>query len=312
MSEPKEATATPTGDPRPRIRVGWWFMAGIAILFLLAATLVSITLYTGYHNVELYKSLGTWGDFTGGLLNPLLTFLTFIGVLSTIVLQRIELSLTRDEMARSTSALKSQGKAIEKQNFESTFFEMLKLHNTIISAIDLIDKDTGRVTTGRDCFRVFYTRLTKIYREKEKKTYYHKNRDKLLPLSYSDFWRDAQLELGHYFRFLFNFVRFIHESPYKDGFYIKLLRSQLSDQETLLLFYNVLTPQGAKFIPYAKDYALFDNIPVVRLLNHDHALLLDREAFGDNPMVTNPRKQTSSASTGRRHVPAAAIEPSDS
>lgn len=291
MPESKENASDNAGK---RGRLGWWFLSGIGALFLLAVALISTVLYTGYWNADAFKRLGTWGDFVGGLLNPLLTFLTFVGVLMTIVLQRIELSMTRDEMARSTKALESQGVAIEKQNFESTFFEMLKLHNTIVNAIDLVDPKSGSTTTGRDCFRVFYTRLTKIYREKESKQYYKRNPQRLVPLSYQAFWGDAQLELGHYFRFLFNFIRFIDESKYKTGFYVKLLRSQLSDQELLLLYYNVLTPQGKKFKRYANDYALFDNIPVVRLLDHDHALLLDREAFGDNPMIVNPRKQATS------------------
>jgi hypothetical protein len=35
--------------------------------------------------------MGEWGDFFGGVLNPLLTFLTFMGLLITIILQQQEL-----------------------------------------------------------------------------------------------------------------------------------------------------------------------------------------------------------------------------
>ncbi|GEP10257.1 hypothetical protein MGN01_21020 [Methylobacterium gnaphalii] len=52
-----------------------------------------------FSDAEAYTRLGQVGDFFGGVLNPLLTFLTFIGVLATIFLQREELKETREEVS---------------------------------------------------------------------------------------------------------------------------------------------------------------------------------------------------------------------
>ena len=46
------------------------------------------------------EGFGAWGDFMGGVLNPILSFLTFMGLLITIVLQQKELSEARVEFAR--------------------------------------------------------------------------------------------------------------------------------------------------------------------------------------------------------------------
>lgn len=61
------------------------------------------------------SSYGTFGDFFGGMLNPILTFLTFMGLLMTIILQQKELRLTRSELKESSLALADQAKSLKHQ-----------------------------------------------------------------------------------------------------------------------------------------------------------------------------------------------------
>jgi len=79
---------------------------------------------------------GTFGDFIGGTLNPILSILSLIALLLTIVLQSKELESTRMELERSASAqestekiLNEQSKTFARQQFESTFFSLLDQHN---------------------------------------------------------------------------------------------------------------------------------------------------------------------------------------
>jgi len=92
---------------------------------------------------------GTFGDYLGGTLNPILSFLSLIALLTTIVLQskeleltRNELQLTRDELERSASAqvetkevLDKQSATLARQQFESTFFSLLDQHNKALDQI---------------------------------------------------------------------------------------------------------------------------------------------------------------------------------
>lgn len=79
---------------------------------------------------------GTFGDYVGGTLNPILSFLSLIALLWTISIQSNELELTRKELERSALAQEEskknfdeQLKTLARQQFESTFFSLLDQHN---------------------------------------------------------------------------------------------------------------------------------------------------------------------------------------
>lgn len=248
----------------------------VIVSFGLATIGMAALVYFGIMGPAVYKGLGPWGDFFGGIANPVLTFLTFIAVLATLWLQHEELGLSRDELSRSANALEAQIESAKKQRIENTFFQLMSNHNEIVNAIDLASR--GKPTTfGRDCFSVFYTRLTKIYREIEGKP--NIGKDDRIERAYTDFWRDHQLELGHYYRFLYRFVIFIDREFSQDDFYMGLLRAQLSDQELLMLFYNGQTQHGRAFRPLIEKWALLDNMPRIRLLDREHEGLFQSPAY---------------------------------
>lgn len=56
------------------------------------------------------ERLGQLGDFLGGTLNPIFGFATVCLLLWSVFIQRKELSLTRDELSKSASALEKQFK----------------------------------------------------------------------------------------------------------------------------------------------------------------------------------------------------------
>lgn len=78
------------------------------------------------------ESAGQFGDFVGGLTNPIMAFLALIAVVSTIRIQvkelkatREELRLTKEELASSRTAQEALAKTSAKQNFEDTFFRLM-------------------------------------------------------------------------------------------------------------------------------------------------------------------------------------------
>lgn len=94
------------------------------------------------------------------------------------------------------------------------------------------------------------------------------------------FWKKHQVELGHYFRYLYNVVRFVKESSFVDGPYIRLVRAQLSDQESLLLFYNCIASEhGERFKALAEEFSLFDNMPKIRALKEGHLEFINERAL---------------------------------
>lgn len=89
------------------------------------------------------EALGLSGDFLGGVLNPILSFFSFLALLFTLRLQRRELTATMDELKKSTVAAESNVRLFTEQiraqrldAFENTFFSLLKLHNSTFERIN--------------------------------------------------------------------------------------------------------------------------------------------------------------------------------
>ncbi|MEX0308289.1 MAG: putative phage abortive infection protein [Ruegeria sp.] len=210
------------------------------------------------------------GDTLAGFAGTL----AFIWIVVTVWLQAEELQEQRLEFATMNSTM-------SEQLFETTFFEIISTLNDLVNSIDLHNVQNGQTTSGRDCFSVFYTRLNKRFRKLQTQSH-----PKALEIAYNKFWLDYQAELGHYFRFLYRAFLLLKENPSAKEYHVKLLRSQLSDQELLLIFYNCVTENGSKFKELATKFELFDNLPTVKLLETEHVDLINKKSFGGNPMKT--------------------------
>lgn len=230
---------------------------------------------------------GTFGDMFGAV-NALFSGMAFLGVIFAILLQskelklqRKELKFTREELKGQKLQLEAQNKTLEKRNYENTFFELLRLHNDITNSIDLVSR-SGNITKGRDCFRIFHNRLKESWRGNIS-TY--KNSDEVEKINkiYLAFYNEHQSEIGHYFRSLYNIIKFIDNSKIEDKrLYTNLVRAQLSSYELTLIFYNTLSDMGRdKFMPLIIKYSLLKTLPQNELLNPlEHIKLCSSKAIG--------------------------------
>jgi hypothetical protein len=71
---------------------------------------------------------GSFGDFVGGLLNPIVAFLALFWLTRSIQIQRTELRETR-------LALDEQSVTLKTQRFEDTFFALLDQHNKVLETL---------------------------------------------------------------------------------------------------------------------------------------------------------------------------------
>src|SRR6478609_2645720 len=79
---------------------------------------------------------GTFGDMFGAV-NALFSGLAFGGIIWTILLQRNELILQREESRMARQEAIDQNKTLSKQRFENTFFNMLNLQNEIVKNLKM-------------------------------------------------------------------------------------------------------------------------------------------------------------------------------
>ena len=109
--------------------------------------------------------------------------------------------------------------------------------------------------------------------------------DKQIRDAYNTFHHNFQPLIGHYFRNLYQILRFINDSlagVEDKKLYGRLVRAQLSSDELFLLFYNCLSEVGVKkFKPLVEEFAMLQHVPKESLIHPEDMALYDQRAFGE-------------------------------
>ena len=109
------------------------------------------------------KNWGTFGDFLGGVLNPVLTFLSFMALLFTIILQQREVHGAKEDAKVLQGQRHADRLSSERMQFENTFFQMVSIHNTIVNSIDVDRGPSKNQLRGRECFKHFRDVMQAFY-----------------------------------------------------------------------------------------------------------------------------------------------------
>ncbi|PTV59132.1 hypothetical protein [Pseudomonas putida] len=125
-------------------RLPQWLLAVVLTALLIAISLLTLfVIKFGYAPSDSQESWGQFGDFVGGILNPLFSIIGLFALLHTIVLQSKELSKSTKELKASAKALKRQNKHNARQQFDNNFFQLLTLNLSLISSVHLRGKVSG-------------------------------------------------------------------------------------------------------------------------------------------------------------------------
>ncbi len=224
----------------------WWgkhhvWILGIIFAIAIIATWGASWYYLcEYPKFKNWSDRGTFGDMFGAV-NALFSGLAFVGVIIAILLQRQELKYQRDELKLSIKEQRDTRKEFEQQNetmlqqrFENTFFNMLELHKGIIRELK------HECDEGQEAMLTLSNIL-----ESEKRLLSVESISNSIILSFQKFKERYGHSIDHYFRNLYNIIKFVDRteslSLKNKKVYTNLLRSQLSDAELILLFYNCLS-----------------------------------------------------------------------
>lgn len=113
-----------------------WVLGGIAVAAFIFVLERYINNFKTFPIANDSATWGTFGDYLGGTLNPIISFLALIGLLYTIHQQAQEMQATRDELERSAEQQSRQSEIFNLQQFESTFFSLLEQHNKTIEKVE--------------------------------------------------------------------------------------------------------------------------------------------------------------------------------
>ena len=249
----------------------------MAAMFLLVVVLWFSSWLIITHYIKDPTNQGTFGD-TFGAVNALFSGLAFAGLIATLLYQKEELKLQREELQQTREELKGQREEFEEQNktlkrqrFENTFFNMLSLQQEITNNLFYQDEKENEQTItqhtykGREVFKEIYENATVKYEG----LIYSKNTGLKLVLKHNGYNAYTAIadttRFDHYFRNLYRIFKYIDTTDLIDQNeryqYACIVRSQLSDYELIMLFFNCLSDNGKeKFKPLIEKYAILKNI----------------------------------------------------
>jgi uncharacterized membrane protein len=229
-----------------RTNVLMWITTAVGALI----ALIVVLLYKSHFGSieDTHERWGQFGDYFGGVLNPIFSFLGLVAILVTL---RLQISQTRQSLKDTVR----QNKRADLIQFQTTFFQLVALHNNIMTDA-AVPTGLGTTLRGRDAYRLLQARIESIRRRNSAKN------DEGLEIYQLVYLRNEDL-LAHYFRNMYHIIKFIDMNDLADRqYYADLLRAQLSSSEAVLLFYNGLSRWGQKKAkPLIEKYGLLKTLP---------------------------------------------------
>lgn len=293
----------------------------IIIICALAAltAITALGLYAfkfGFGFASKISDWGAVGDFFGGILNPTFALLSLILIAYTLMqnkkaleqsekaiqqgteaieqnekalqVSNKELELTRNELANSSKALEEQASLLAVQSFETTFFNMLDLHNKLLSNIFYGDgksyeiiKDQLDITFyedgsfyGEDKIHKGLDSIERLLIAIKSAFEYGKNQATVLFI-FNTMYKYENKAFGGYFRNLYQILKLIKNSFPDIGIqkkYSNILRAQLSNQELSLLILNCLCPHvdNGEFSKLVIHFELLEHLDITYNLGDDN------------------------------------------
>ncbi len=238
-----------------------------------------------------FSNTGQIGDTIGGLMSPFINLsaviVTGLAFYMQYTANKLQVQIFTDQLTETQNQFRLEQSALETQHqiqqFESQFFEMLRLHKENVNELKIKCIANGQMFEKRMAFESMVGDFNMLL------SYAVFGNMPMMPVEYEVayhvfFWgfSDEQIDklsapaagfirgegvisnaplpdfrshagyssfLGHYFRHLFMMVKFVVESKVVNDYeekmtYLKMLRAQLSNHEQIMLFYNWLSGYG--------------------------------------------------------------------
>lgn len=263
-------------------------------------------------NEDRLQYWGQIGDYIGGILNPLLSFLALMAVLHTIKIQRNELKDAREEAKLSNTIQFKQTEIFERQNFESALFRLFEVHNRLIDRF-LSDR------TGENILKLILEQIRfellsldkaddELQKTSKSQKYYllrQKEIEKLSKAATSTLEIKYPESLSHYFRNIYQILKTIDEynhtsdpnskiPPERQAYFFRrryssMFRALLTGDELKILTMNCLTSNGSGMKRYIEKYSILKHLDANDFLkDRSHALdIFSEVAFMDSEKISD-------------------------
>lgn len=207
-----------------RINIFMYWMT--AVVLIIVAFVFGFYFYNFHDAINIEQAnWGEFGDYVGGVLNPIIAFSALLALLVSIGIQSKELAAANELLSQSNFVLK-------KQNFVAFFFPMLSMHLDFIRQIDyfgLDDHGNDIHRNGSEAFQKHWESLIQHINLQAKKKINVNNKDKLSI-------EDIQIALEEYSCF-----EVANIDPYLSNLTSILLIIEKSELSEIDDYYSLLT-----------------------------------------------------------------------
>ena len=228
-----------------------------------------------------------FGNFIGGVIGTLLAFVAAILYYIALKAQREDIAINQQSMQIQTSALQKQIEEFEKQKeeleltrkvyeqqyktmvgqerimkiqqFESNFYSLLNVYIAIKSELNNSCSD-------KDYFKEKFEEIQKSYTTGWiNNTVLNCHIDSIT--SYVSIFHLHQGQLAHYFKTIYRLIKIVDSNLILNDSekisYVKIIRSQLTDHEQLLMYYNYHSVYGEKSKQLIYKYNLLKHVHTI-------------------------------------------------
>ncbi len=222
------------------------------ILFILLSTLALIILpyffvtYGSWYTLQTPEANqlgGAIGGITAPITGVIIAFVTYLAFYAQIKANR---QIAHD---------------MKIGRIETQFYQMLELHRENVKNFRFIDAKNSTQLKGRQAFEKLRNMVNEYY-DNESTGSVHKKMSK----AYSNVFEGSEkclghsVEIAHYVRQLYQTVKYIAHNPYLEPSqkhnYLRQLRSQMSTDEQIMLFYNWLSGYGRQWQNEKNDFLI--------------------------------------------------------
>lgn len=228
----------PDSREKSSLKLFLFFIAALGLVAFGVALAFYFSVFSGSMPAK-HDVWGAFGDFLGGTLNPILSFLALIALLYTIHIQVKELRIANEELKESRQVFQAQEETSRRAAEENTFFKLMDHMTQLTTTISMKFGVNAPHKTGREVFSAFAQTLDQHLQPQLERNQAIDNVDeKISALSeiYKDLHKRHFQDNGHYYPFLASYIAFVDQSHLENKpFYYELILNQMTLDEIYLL-----------------------------------------------------------------------------
>lgn len=250
---------------------------GLAIVFIsfgfLFLTIIVFIIFGNWNfsTVLSEEKIAQFGDFVGGVIGTLLAFAASILYYIALKEQQKDVRINRESLSKqieefsnqveelqlSRKVYEEQQKTMRLQQFETNFYSYFEIYLKVKN--ELINQKEGNY------FKKVIQQVSSKSKYKDISTLPMHECYNHVKKMYFDYFISNRKDYDHYFRCLYRLLSIVTDAFENDidrMKYIKIIRSQLTDYELLVLYYNTHSDYANKSRNLIFAYNILKHLPV--------------------------------------------------